>query len=628
MNTKLHFSVLTICYLLFSVMLSQYAQASKLNTNSLTVPKALDRAPSFGEAIKHFILVDADTNTEIASISDGKILNSISIKDKNLNIKVNTIGETDFISVEFSLSGPLNRSWTEMKAPYALFGDINGDYNGVPLPAGKYHLSASAIHELGGHLNTIEVSFIVPDSLGIIGLDIIFLEENRIFSAGGLSDGRVFNATNDPFLKNPKTVIALVDEGFTGSIKMEIEGPPLWGSSSRIENIAPYSMFGDRSHLPFEDAHRDYNFQNFTDGIYRIKATPYEKPNGVGTAGTSMSITIIIEDNNQIRFEYQSDTTIHKPFKFIEIEDGQTYFPQSGEFTHETVIVAAITNAPPEGSVIFSIAGPINHTQVENKAPYSLFGDIEGNFNRRSFPEGDYTLTATLYSEPEGKGNAGVPLTTAFKIEIEFGTHIIRLFNADTTNEIEDLHSLFEGNSIDIEETPTNNATILVDYECDEFDICPGSVQLKLNGPINISRIENVSPYTLFGDLGYSELNGDNFPVGEYSIEVTPYSGVNATGEASETVTRKFEIIDSRNTPVLKSILYPNPASSTSFVAPNDNNPNTKTIVFDMAGSKIKEMTSRGSNEKAIDVSELPPGIYIIQIQTEKGVETKKLVVQ
>ncbi|MDM9632816.1 T9SS type A sorting domain-containing protein, partial [Robiginitalea aurantiaca] len=64
------------------------------------------------------------------------------------------------------------------------------------------------------------------------------------------------------------------------------------------------------------------------------------------------------------------------------------------------------TNPPVIGSVRMVLSGPVSRTQLEGRAPYSLFGDLPGiDYSGVPFPQGTYTLTATAYDGEYGAGN-------------------------------------------------------------------------------------------------------------------------------------------------------------------------------------------------------------------------------
>ncbi len=72
------------------------------------------------------------------------------------------------------------------------------------------------------------------------------------------------------------------------------------------------------------------------------------------------------------------------------------------------------------GSVLLELAGPTTVTRTESYAPYSLHGDTyQGAASKlygRALPPGDYTLTATAYSERSRGGNQLGTLQTSFTI--------------------------------------------------------------------------------------------------------------------------------------------------------------------------------------------------------------------
>ncbi|MGV3485608.1 MAG: hypothetical protein ACO1RT_14425 [Planctomycetaceae bacterium] len=95
-----------------------------------------------------FTLVDADTNADIISITDGLSLSLASLPP-NLNIRANTINSA-VKSVGFSFSGqPFSN--VESVAPFALAGDVNGNYNPWRhVSEGYYQLVATPFTQTAG----------------------------------------------------------------------------------------------------------------------------------------------------------------------------------------------------------------------------------------------------------------------------------------------------------------------------------------------------------------------------------------------------------------------------------------------------------------------------------------------
>ncbi len=91
--------------------------------------------------IQNFTLVDADTNLDILVLEDGMVYDADIISTGvRLNIRANADGVG---SVDMKLRGALDKNRTETAAPYALYGDNNGNYFGTNFPLGAYTLTAT-----------------------------------------------------------------------------------------------------------------------------------------------------------------------------------------------------------------------------------------------------------------------------------------------------------------------------------------------------------------------------------------------------------------------------------------------------------------------------------------------------
>jgi hypothetical protein len=83
--------------------------------------------------------------------------------------------------------------------------------------------------------------------------------------------------------------------------------------------------------------------------------------------------------------------------------------------THD-LNVRANTSPATVGSVVFMLTGAQTNDRTESGAPYSLFGDVSGNYNAWTPPVGSYTLHATPFSGSGGTGIAGTALTINFTV--------------------------------------------------------------------------------------------------------------------------------------------------------------------------------------------------------------------
>ncbi|MDQ3292231.1 MAG: hypothetical protein M3Q05_13170, partial [Bacteroidota bacterium] len=102
-----------------------------------------------GEVVSSFTLMNADNESEIQTINSGSTINLNTLPTKNLNIRVNTTPAT-VGSVKMVLTGTQSNTKTETGAPYALFGDTNGNYNAWVPAVGSYTLTATPYSAASG----------------------------------------------------------------------------------------------------------------------------------------------------------------------------------------------------------------------------------------------------------------------------------------------------------------------------------------------------------------------------------------------------------------------------------------------------------------------------------------------
>ena len=86
--------------------------------------------------------------------------------------------------------------------------------------------------------------------------------------------------------------------------------------------------------------------------------------------------------------------------------------PDGGSFG----IRADLESGATIGSMSLQLTGAKTHAQTENISPYSLYGDSGGNLSGESLPVGEYTLTATAYSEARLGGNVLGTLKVSFTV--------------------------------------------------------------------------------------------------------------------------------------------------------------------------------------------------------------------
>jgi hypothetical protein len=117
--------------------------------NSKTTYKGVPGATTT-QQVASFTLINADTEQPIQTLTNGSTLNLATLPSRNLNIRANTNPAT-VGSVVFVLSGAQNKTVTESRSPYALFGDNTAaDYYAWTPAVGSYTLKATPFTASGG----------------------------------------------------------------------------------------------------------------------------------------------------------------------------------------------------------------------------------------------------------------------------------------------------------------------------------------------------------------------------------------------------------------------------------------------------------------------------------------------
>ena len=201
------------------------------------------------------------------------------------------------------------------------------------------------------------------------------------------------------------------------------------------------------------------------------------------------------------------------------------------------------------GSVVLMLRGPgahgAEHTQTENAAPYSLYGDAQGAEHGRALAAGSYRLTAAAYSDRYGAGRLLNTLSVSFKVAVS-GTPSAGVLTGFTLVDVSDqsaVAALAEGAEVDLGARFAGSFGI-------RAEVAPnapvGSVALSLSGPVTASRTENIAPYSLWGDVNRgsgSALHGAALPAGSYTLTATAHAERRAEGAVLGTRTVSFDIL-------------------------------------------------------------------------------------
>lgn len=229
-----------------------------------------------------YTLVNADTDTDLLTMTPGIVLNLAALPTRNLNIRANTNPAVTG-SVVFTLSGTQTRIATENVVPYALFSDYMGNYFPWTPALGNYTLVALPYDGPSG-TGTAGISLTISFTVVNIGMTIssytlVNADTNRDLLT--ITPGMTLNLAALPRNLN----IRANTNAITASVELNLTGTQTHFES---QNVIPYSLFGD-----FQG-----NYFNWTPtpiaGVYTLTATPFTAANGGGQAGTALTISFTL----------------------------------------------------------------------------------------------------------------------------------------------------------------------------------------------------------------------------------------------------------------------------------------------------------------------------------------------
>ena len=308
-----------------------------------------------------FTLVDADaaTDVDIQPLVNGAVLNLATLPTRNLNIRANANPATTG-SVVFVLGGAESRISTENVEPYALFSDVNGDYNPWTPTVGNYTLLATPYDGAGGSGTAgtpLSISFTVIDQV-VAGP---FTLTTAVFGSGTVGKSPD-QATYPSGSSVTLTATPAAGFQFTG-----------WsGDTTGTASPLTVTMTGNKNITATFTASGGQQVTGYT----LVNADTYADIQPLA-AGATLNLATLPTRNLNIR---------------------------------------ADTNPATVGSVVFALSGAATQNQTESVVPYALFSDSGGAYNSWTPPVGSYSLLATPYTAAGGGGTAGTPLSMPFSV--------------------------------------------------------------------------------------------------------------------------------------------------------------------------------------------------------------------
>jgi PKD repeat protein len=493
------------------------------------------------EGVVSLTLINSTTDIDILNLVNGIQINQNTIQATLFNIRANT-NPSIVGSVALQLSGPVNRTQNENVAPYALFGDTNGNYAGQALPLGNYTATATAYSgaSLGGTLvgSPLVIQFSIVEASTANQAPIAVAFSN--VSSGGVP----------------------LEVNFTGSSSTDDMGIVgyLWnfGDGATSPLVNPTHTFTTQGTfnvtLTVTDAGGLTNTASIP--IETINAGINQAPNAVATANISSGTLPLA-----VNFNGSSSTDDLGIVSYAwDFGDGNSStlvnpahtFTTLGTF-NVVLTVTDVQNLSDTASITIETADPaVNQAPVAIASADVVSGvaPLVVNFNGSSSTD---DVGVVSYAWDFGDGNSSTQANPTHTFTTQ------NVFNVSLT--VTDVENLTSTTSISIDATQVANAEGVVSLtlinSTTDIDILNlvngiqinqntiqatlfnirantnpsivGSVFFSLTGPVVRNINENIAPYAIFGDTN-GNYSGQALPLGNYTLTATAYSGASQTG--------------------------------------------------------------------------------------------------
>lgn len=332
-----------------------------------------------GQQLLSFTLINANTEQPIQTLNSGDVLNLATLPTPNLNIRANTSPAT-VGRVVFALTGTQTRNQTETGAPYALFGDVSGNYNAWMPPVGSYTLTGTPYTaSTGGTAGTALT----------INFSVINQGSNQVPTA---------NAGPDKIITLPVNSVALSgsgsdpENGSNVTFAWTQQSGPNTATFSNAAVASPTVSGLVAGSYVFQLIVKDQQLASSAPDLVGVTVNP--APSGQQV----ISFSLINAANEQVIQTLTNGANLNL-----------------ASLPTTSLNIRANTSPATVGRVVFALSGTQSRTQTETTAPYALFGDNNGNYNAWIPPAGNYTLKATPYTASSG-GTAGTALTISFSV--------------------------------------------------------------------------------------------------------------------------------------------------------------------------------------------------------------------
>jgi hypothetical protein len=642
-----------------SASASQETPTKTVVSNSTTITAAGSGKPSSTitvPAITTLQVVEpfnANKMTPVMTLKDGMNL-VLADLPQTLNIEAVSADPAKTGSVTFLLEGPRRIHRTENKAIYTLadaFANIGLANNG--LPEGSYVLWVtpySGANGSGSPGETVSLTFTVsaiqpapapteplapaePSVPNVASVQLLeYVSTGKGLPVKPLTDGDTLILADLPNVVNIEAVSE--DAANTGSVEFVLQGPR---SISRVENTAIYTLADEFYNL-------DLAAGGLPEGNYTLQITPYAEANKSGAAGQTFSMSFSVNATHETVEIVEPVETVAPAdpavvpgiasFQIIEYTATNTFAPVRTLNDGDTLVLSELPNlinieavsedVAQTGSVDFVLEGPVTLARSENTAIYTL-ADAFYNFDlaANALPEGQYTLSVTPYTGANKTGDVGQTVSINFTVQAIAANipdiSYVQLLEYVSSNQYTPLRTLTSGETLVLDQLPS-----VINIEAVSADpLGTGSVAFALEGPHSINRVENAAIYTMADAYYNLDLTANALPEGDYTLRVTPYTGLNQTGSAGRTFETRFSVAASApvvaESPTQETILEPAPEPTPEPA------PAPTTSVPPVTGTQILGKSTTGSlslvrslaHGDTIDLAQMPNVINIEAVSAD-----------
>jgi hypothetical protein len=360
-------------------------------------------------------LYDAEDDTSLGRLRDGAIKTVTQEEAESLSIVARAKG-ADVASLRFELNG--DQTQTDGLAPFALFGDADGDLRGGAIPLGENVLEVSALDDRGRVIDVDTFEFTLaqkgvaspppppppvklpvepPASGPALVLELFDASDDS--SLGLLQDDAVLSLAGTDV--GDLSVVARVEGGTARTVRFELNDGPITS-----EGLAPFALFGDRGidltggTIPLGENVLEVTAIDSRGKVLVTEVIDFTLVSGSVTPPPAPEPKPEPEPEGLLRLflaDADSDETL------AEITGDGTL--SRGDLAERDLTVYATAEGGDVGSVRFAADGAYGGI-IENVSPYAAFGDVNGDFRAGwgLFEDGTADLRLIAYSEERGRG--------------------------------------------------------------------------------------------------------------------------------------------------------------------------------------------------------------------------------